>query len=1039
MRSGSCRRWLELSVFASLIGPIACGAVGTDASNPLLGQVAKLDRPRNFAPRISTARWSDCSSNGGADVVPRWRCAAAQDEQADKLRAVRAVVSAAVARDPIDPKAMHASAILDLESARDEPVVLSHAIEQLRKTAQLSTRRAPVLSDVAAAYLLRAEQAQRPRDLLAALNAGEESLALEPRNAVAQYNVGLALEELHLSAQAERTWRESAAAERDPFWREDATQHARRSSPRASAATPLPTQAVHVLESYAAVEPQGARALAMEQWLGEWGRRLLAGDSAGADTLLRGAETVGMSLKQRGGDESLYDEVRAIRGGRDARGAIAIGHRDFADGIASYSLASYADAGRYFDRVLGAPAIPRPLRLWAMASRGATLVYGGDAAKRDRLLRAVIAAADSARYPTLVGRAHWALGTAAIRAGIFETARREFLQAHALFVRSREDEYAGATEYLAGEATLDLGDRENAYELMTSALRRLSRYQSSVWLHNTLFILAKAAEGDGLLRAAERLAAEDVEVASRLRARVYLGEARIAHARYRWLLHEDGVLAELHDVDSLVPTLEAGLQRDWVKQHERSVEAAVITSVAPAKAVAMLDSAIAFFATRNAVRLIPALTARAQAHAIMLDERGATDDLAQAVQLVTQEGANIEREGYRATLLASVRNVYDRLVMLHLAAGDDREALRYLELARTTTLADGKRRERSVSLASMPRRVSGVELTLIADTLIVISVSDAAAAVVRTPVDSAELLGLIQRVRAALELRAGGDTLQAMLSTLYSQIIRPVEQTLGPTGTPLTIAVDGTLATVPYAALYNARTRHFLIEDHPIRLTTTLQSESDTGPVARSGASRFVVVSPAENYLRHPELPALRMAAREASSIALDNGAVLLTGTNATREAVERSLRRASVFHFAGHAIADVQRPERSYLLLASSGNSADADRLTASDIERLDLHRTRLVVLAACETLDASAVDAMGFQGLTTAFRRAGARGVVGSLWRVDDELTSALMTAFHHTYRESGSGALALRAAQLALLRGNEAALRSPSAWAGFEYSGT
>jgi CHAT domain-containing protein len=46
--------------------------------------------------------------------------------------------------------------------------------------------------------------------------------------------------------------------------------------------------------------------------------------------------------------------------------------------------------------------------------------------------------------------------------------------------------------------------------------------------------------------------------------------------------------------------------------------------------------------------------------------------------------------------------------------------------------------------------------------------------------------------------------------------------------------------------------------------------------------------------------------------------------------------------------------------------------------------------------------------------------------------------MLAFHDAYLRSDDAAGALRAAQLALLRGPDVSLRSPAAWAAFRYAG-
>ena len=148
-----------------------------------------------------------------------------------------------------------------------------------------------------------------------------------------------------------------------------------------------------------------------------------------------------------------------------------------------------------------------------------------------------------------------------------------------------------------------------------------------------------------------------------------------------------------------------------------------------------------------------------------------------------------------------------------------------------------------------------------------------------------------------------------------------------------------------------------------------------------------------------------------------------------------KALRTATVFHYAGHALTDNRRPERSYLLLAGVGNDG---RLTASSIAELTLHQLRVAVLSACETERADASGANGLNGIAGAFLAAGAGGVVGSLWRVDDRLTQPLMIAYHHAIQVSANSSIALQRAQLAMLKSPEAALRSPAAWGGFRYLG-
>lgn len=92
--------------------------------------------------------------------------------------------------------------------------------------------------------------------------------------------------------------------------------------------------------------------------------------------------------------------------------------------------------------------------------------------------------------------------------------------------------------------------------------------------------------------------------------------------------------------------------------------------------------------------------------------------------------------------------------------------------------------------------------------------------------------------------------------------------------------------------------------------------------------------------------------------------------------------------------------------LVLSGGNAAWLGRdlpegvmggiLTADDISRLDLSGLELVVLSACQTGQGRAT-AEGLYGLQRAFKKAGARTLVMTLWNVDDQVTREFVVRFH------------------------------------------
>jgi CHAT domain-containing protein len=358
--------------------------------------------------------------------------------------------------------------------------------------------------------------------------------------------------------------------------------------------------------------------------------------------------------------------------------------------------------------------------------------------------------------------------------------------------------------------------------------------------------------------------------------------------------------------------------------------------------------------------------------------------------------------------------------------------LRYLDKARTSPVS--ARRQANLERVAPIAGETGLIYTRIRDTLLIWTVGPGEVEVSRTVLDTIQFARTLERVNDRLERGASSAELLLDLSLLYEWLVRPVEGRLDPE-VPLVVVGDEEGA-VPFAALYDARRGRYLIEGHSVRFAASLR-EARRRRTDEAAEGVLLISNPTfERRYEHPRLEPLENAEQEASAIAENySGETILKGANTTRPALRSALLLDGVVHFAGHAMFVDIFPDMSYLVLARQWDEGIEGKITAAELARLDLRRVRLVVLAACRTARSGPRRGIG---LSRAFLTAGVGGVIGSTWSVEDRNTRALMIEFHRTYSSHRDGPAALRAAQLALLRSGTPNFESPSAWAGFRYTG-
>lgn len=258
---------------------------------------------------------------------------------------------------------------------------------------------------------------------------------------------------------------------------------------------------------------------------------------------------------------------------------------------------------------------------------------------------------------------------------------------------------------------------------------------------------------------------------------------------------------------------------------------------------------------------------------------------------------------------------------------------------------------------------------------------------------------------------------------LYGRLIAPVVRSLQGVR-HLTIVPHGVLHYLPFNVLGDSRA---MIERFTMRLLPSASTLRYLDKKKSPTADLLVFGNP---DLGNPALD-LPGAEQEANDIAgLWKDSRVLFRKSATESVAKTSTGTFRFLHFASHGEFNPDEPMKSRLLLSPDGEN-DGD-LTVSEIYDIKLN-AEMVTLSACETGLGDVKNGDDVVGLIRGFLYAGARSVVASLWKVPDESTRYLMTAFYQNLKGMDQRS-ALQRAQLS----TRAKFRHPAYWAAFQMTG-
>jgi CHAT domain-containing protein len=257
---------------------------------------------------------------------------------------------------------------------------------------------------------------------------------------------------------------------------------------------------------------------------------------------------------------------------------------------------------------------------------------------------------------------------------------------------------------------------------------------------------------------------------------------------------------------------------------------------------------------------------------------------------------------------------------------------------------------------------------------------------------------------------------------------------------------DGVYHNLNLNTLFNPKTKKYLLEEKDIRIVTVTKDIVNPSPAEEDNKLAELVGFPsyytnqtgqiaAVTERKSPELiyglslkstgslaelPGTKTEVDKIADILTEKGWEVknYTGESAIEENIKESYK-PRLLHVATHGFFQPDTTKgsnpllRSGLMLAGAGNTLKGEKnetgedgiLTAYEAMNLNLDNTDLVVLSACETGLGEIKNGEGVYGLQRAFKVAGAKSIIMSLWKVSDQATQELMVSFYKNWLGTAS----------------------------------
>lgn len=251
----------------------------------------------------------------------------------------------------------------------------------------------------------------------------------------------------------------------------------------------------------------------------------------------------------------------------------------------------------------------------------------------------------------------------------------------------------------------------------------------------------------------------------------------------------------------------------------------------------------------------------------------------------------------------------------------------------------------------------------------------------------------------------------------------------------LVISPDGPLWTVPFEAFDVDSVRRMGLDygrlNYLLRHCNISYAYSGRFLVKTAGAdssvanSRLLAFSTSQS-----QLPG---AMAEIDSISRYYKGTVYREDLATKAVFKQDAPQFDILHLAVHGTADSTNLFDSRLFFKKAAKDSDEGVLHAYELYGLPL-KARLAVLSACESGTGRFSNGEGVYSMSRAFTLAGCQSIVSSLWRVDDQATTAVMSGFYRDLSKSHTLSQSLTGSKLAYISSADRRNAHPAKWSAF-----